>query len=829
VRDISERTRLARELDAHRAHLEELVADRTAALTQAMAAAGSNLSLVEATLEATDNGVLVVDAAGRITQTNSQFLRMWRVGEDVVAAGDDRGILAAVLDQLEEPERFNAKPEAICRDTVRFKDGRIFARYSHPQRLGEAIVGRVWSFLDITEQHRAQERILHLSQSITDELERAELQRGLLQSLFSAIPDMIWMKDPAGVYISCNPAFCRTLGAEADQILGRTDRELHPPEEAARFREEDLQIAATATPVILDQWETNRSTGQRVLLEVIKTAVTGEDGHPLGILGIARDITNIHDLMKDLDAARKEALRASELKSAFLANMSHEIRTPMNAILGMAELCLGTALDPRQRNHVTKIKTSADNLLQIINDILDFSKIEAGMLQMERVPFTLAAVFEQVASVTALRAEAKELELVFELEGEQLPLVGDPLRLGQVLTNLVTNAIKFSAGGRIVIRATPGEPGREEVAFGFSVQDEGIGMTAEQMETIFQPFRQADASTSRRFGGTGLGLTISRNLVAGMGGRIWAESRPGLGSTFHFTATFGLGEAVKRIGGPSRFSPGAPEPLPWSRFHGLDILVAEDQDINQEVILERLASVGLMARMTGNGQELLEAVAAQVPDVILMDCQMPVVDGLEATRRLRQDPALARLPIIALTANAMPEEKARCLAAGMNAHLAKPFTLQGLFESLAQCLPEPGPGVAPEAPPGRPGPDGRPLPSFPGIDLEIGLSYLGDNLALLLRLLANFRNNSGRTFRMNMEAARAAGDLKAQFILVHSLKSLVLTVGATEVGEDATIMEQAFLADDPATAHAVLPRLLANLDIVLAGLDALEASPAPAG
>jgi len=968
--DVSSLRAMEAELALHRGRLEELVEERTAALAQAKASAEAMLSLIEATFDATDNGILVSDRSGRITKANARFLQIWRIGEDLIEAGNDRALIQAMVEQLEEPDRFlrkvetlYAQPASIARDTLRCKDGRVFAQFSHPQRLGETIVGRVWGFLDITEQHRAEERVIQLSRTITEELERSEGQRGLLESLLSAIPDLVWMKDPEGTFLTCNPAFGRLLGSEPALLQGRSDRDCFPPEVAEAMRAHDLQAAEARTPLVREEWVTYPGDGHRALLETIRTTVQGQDGHLLGTLGIARDITKIHDLMKELDEARREALHASEIKSAFLANMSHEIRTPLNAILGMADLCLGTSLEPRQRSYLLKLKSASDSLCQIINDILDFSKIEAGRLEIESLPFTLENVLDQTASLTSLRAEHKGIELVFETEGENLPLVGDPLRLGQVLSNLITNAIKFSKGGTVLVSAEQMGWDGSDVGFHFAVRDEGIGMTPEQVGSLFRPFTQADASTTRRFGGTGLGLAISRTLVEKMRGRIWVESQLGQGSTFHFTVKFGLGDylavgerpgltermeryagqrvlvvddnplarrvleqilgklgltalaadsgqaalalasgdqpflaclvdwkmpgldglaVVRALRGVLPKSPGRPLPpmilvtayshqeelsmvakdisgllakpvsaralleelarclgesggdqpeadprialrQQWARFHGLDLLVAEDMEINQEVIRELLASVGLQARMAANGAEVLAEVARKVPDVILMDCQMPVMDGFHATRELRRDPALAGLPIIALTANAMVEDKQRCLAAGMDAHLAKPFNLQTLFERLGQCLPAAGPAPAPVVA-ATPEPVAWDPHRFPGVDLSIGLDYLGGSMPLLVKLLNSFRTNYGQNFERQMREARAAGDHVTQHRLAHSLKTLALTMGATALGEAAGSLEVALRDHDQALSDQLLQPMLERLGGVLA---AMEETPGP--
>jgi len=948
------------------------VEERTAELTTAINEAGTALSLVEATLDATDNGILVVDCTGKITSSNRRFAQMWQIPAELIAAGDDKAVIAHVLDQFSDPALFLRKveslyntPAAISRDTLVFRDGRVFARYSHPQTLAGEIVGRVWSFLDISDQRRAEERVLQLSQNITDELERSERQRGLLQALLSAIPDLVWLKDQDGVFLSCNPAFGLLMGASPPEILGKTDFDFFPVEVSEAFRSDDRAAADSPVPIMTEEWVTYLGDGHRGLLETIKTAVRDHDDNVLGVLGIARDITKMRTLMDELDQARREAQHSNETKSLFLANMSHEIRTPMNAIIGMSDLCLATSLTERQRHYLSKIKSASDSLLYIINDILDFSKIEAGKLHIEKIPFVLDSVFEQLSSLTALRAENQGIELAYDIRSSTHLLVGDALRLGQVLTNLVTNALKFSAGGNVVVTVDTSYTDEAEVELHFSVSDEGIGMSAEQVAGLFQPFTQVDISTTRRYGGTGLGLAICRHLVTMMNGRIWVESALGAGSIFHFTARFGnagtdrrqcrqgmaarlaaydkrlvmvvddsplalgllevmfgqLGltahsascaeEALALLSGDtadsylacfidwqmpkvdgieticrlrkkfSSYGIDMPPPmilvtahshhddLPevsdrvdgllakpvttrqlytelahclgvtveetpeinrrkanktvhWARFSRLDILLVEDNEVNQEVITELLAAVGLSVRLAANGAEALAEVARKTPDVILMDCQMPVMDGFTATRTLREKPEWHSLPIIALTANAMVEDMERCLAAGMSAYLAKPVSMDELFERLLQCVPGIEEDEAASAAVFTVPEDTLELPRFPGIDTVFGLSSVADSLPLYIRVLKLFRDNLGQSFEDQMTGALATGDWETADRLAHSLKGVSRTLGALDLGDSAEILNSAANNHDAAQCEEIFPRVLEQLKIVTAGLADLE-------
>ena len=395
-----------------------------------------------------------------------------------------------------------------------------------------------------------------------------------------------------------------------------------------------------------------------------------------------------HRQDKDLALALERAQAASLSKSEFLANMSHEIRTPMNAIIGMTHLALKSAEPDQQRHYLERIRDAADGLMGIINDILDFSKIEAGKLQMDAREFSLISVLDQVTQLNLAKATEKKLDFRIDLD-PQAPalLMGDPLRLGQVLINLVGNAIKFTESGAVTLLASLQ---RRDLTGGasllFCVKDTGIGMSADQTRQLFLPFSQVDASSTRKFGGTGLGLAISRRLVELMGGEIWVTSEPGRGSEFCFTVT--LAEPVSPAALPDASGPRAvlaPEAAA-SRLQGAQVLLVEDNEFNQEVGQEILSEMGVAVTLAITGQEALELIRARRFDAVLMDLQMPVLDGYEATRRLRADPAFADLPIVAMTAHAMVQERERCLALGMNDYVTKPIYPEVLAATLARWV-----------------------------------------------------------------------------------------------------------------------------------------------
>ena len=624
-----------------------------------------------------------------------------------------------------------------------------------------------------------------------------------------------------------------------------------------------------------------------------------------------------------LESAQHAAEAATQAKSEFLANMSHEIRTPMNAILGMSHLALKSGLDARQRNYVEKVHGAAESLLRIIDDILDFSKIEAGKLEIETIPFHLGDVFDQLADLLAMRAEEKGLELLFALPVD-LPtaLVGDPSRLSQILLNLCNNAIKFTEHGEVAVAVSLVERGAERATLRFDVRDTGIGMTSQACARLFQPFTQAESSTSRRFGGTGLGLAICRHLVETMGGAIGVESEPGRGSSFHFTLPYGLqsdaqpawevgelrgtralvvddhpavrellhalleslglqaemaagGEAalaavasadladrpfklllldwrmpgmdgieclerLQRAGGrhapptvlmvtafgreqaegllqarrlqvaallakpvtpsallnaclaalgrrPARPSRGTQrKELLQARqgsLAGVRILLVDDNPINQELACDLLERVGIVVAVAADGRDALAKLETQRFDGILMDCQMPVMDGYEATRALRLRPGLKDLPVIAMTANAMAGEREKVLAAGMNDYVAKPIVVDQLFATLARWLRPRQAGT----------PDGAASETLPDLDRSAALAALGGDEALYQRLLGMFQEREAG-FEMRFRDARAHNDMEAAIRCAHDLKSVAGALGMSTLQRAAQTLETALMA-----------------------------------
>ncbi len=576
------------------------------------------------------------------------------------------------------------------------------------------VSGIIGTVEDITTRKQAEEELIqhrnHLKDLVeertvelikakekAEKAEKASMQqRDFLHTLMETLPTPLFYKDTEGRYTGCNAAFASYLGKPKSAIIGKTVFEMAPQHIAAGYHQKDLDLFQNPGTQHYT-WKVQQAGGD--IREVIfdKATIHARDRGVIGLIGIITDIT-------ELVRAKKAAEVASQAKSDFLANMSHELRTPLTGVVGMSNLLLSTPLDKQQRQYAETVVTCADTLLTVISDILDFSKIEAGKLDFAVIDFDLNRLMEDLRKIVGFHAERKDLLLLQSIEPAVPTLLrGDPSRLHQVLLNLATNAVKFTASGQVAIKVAMKAETAAQVTLHFQVSDTGIGIPPDQFHRLFQSFSQLDSSASRKFGGTGLGLAICKRLVAMMGGKIGVEANPDGGATFWFSAVFEKQEIAKTI-------PPPPNSLKLRQAApGTDgqvrILLAEDNSINQTLALHVLKNLGYSVVAVENGRQAVETWETQAFDLILMDIQMPETDGFEAAQIIRQKEMLPlnmpedagnpvpaehlperHIPIIALTAHAMVGDEEKCLAAGMDDYLTKPIIPDILSAKIRRWL-----------------------------------------------------------------------------------------------------------------------------------------------
>ena len=534
----------------------------------------------------------------------------------------------------------------------------------------DAIIGYLLIGTDNTARKLVEAEQKKLDQRLRD-------QQFYTRSLIESNIDALMTTDPSGIITDVNKQMETLTGCTRDELIGAPFKKYFTDPERA---EAAIKLVLSQKKVTDYELTACARNGKQTVVSYNATTFYDRDRTLQGVLAVSRDVTERKLVEAELQQAKAAAESASRTKSDFLASMSHEIRTPMNAIIGIADLLAKTPLNPEQDKYVQIFRRAGDNLLNLINDILDLSKVEASQLELERTDFSVKDHLEKVTEMVAGRAREKGLALVCEI-APNVPadLVGDPTRLRQVLINLLGNAIKFTESGEVALRVAPDADSSVPTALRFTVSDTGIGIPSEKLGQVFEPFTQADSSTTRRFGGSGLGLTISKRLVELMGGRIWAESRVGEGSVFAFAVPFETWAAAdRRTAAPAGTGFNAPLPA-------LRILLAEDFPDNCTITMAYLEDTPYRVDIAENGAIACEKFIAGRYDLVLMDRQMPIMDGLTATRTIRAwEQANDRLPtpIIALTASALKRDREMCLAAGCTAFLTKPIKQEVLLQAI---------------------------------------------------------------------------------------------------------------------------------------------------
>ena len=927
--DISEKKQMSDELESHRSHLEKLVESRTAELNQTLReqnalfdAASAGIALLSERMVVRANHRLGQMFGYDDDELIGQPTRMWFIDDDSYQQLGNE-----LYPKVSEGESDTRDIEFIRKDGSHF-----WCRISsHAVNPTNPLEGLVVIFEDITAERLAAEAL-----RLANEEQQAILDTA--NSGIALIRDRILQR--------CNRRLHEIFGWEPGTLVGQATAIWYADEAANAAGGGDVYEQIWRGEVHRREQKLMRRDGSLFWARLTGTAIdTAEPAK--GTVWVIEDITDERAAIEQIRQAQALAEAAARMKSDFLANMSHEIRTPMNAIIGMSHLVLKTDLNPRQRDYLKKIQGSGQHLLGIINDILDLSKIEAGKMLVERLDFELDRVFENVAGLISEKAAAKGLELIIDID-DAVPhsLIGDPLRLGQILINYANNAVKFTDQGEIAIHVSMPEHNEHEVLLHFSVRDTGIGIDDEQRSRLFQSFEQADTSTTRKYGGTGLGLAISKQLAELMDGDVGVESEPGKGSTFWFTARLGRGADIKRnllpdpdlrgrhvlvvddneyaravicdmlramtfevssaasgrealaaisqsvtvnrpfevifldwqmpgmdgvatareirqllgaatphlimitaygrdevmraAGGEAieevlikpvtsstlfdsvmRSLGGTPTSLEFkgvsaspstdlSTIAGARILLVEDNDLNQEVATELLRDAGFIVELAENGAIALDMLAQQDPEkpyhIVLMDMQMPVMDGLTATLEIRKQAQWAELPIVAMTANAMAGDRDRCLAAGMNDHVAKPIDPDDLWAKLLRWIKYRNPVLTQEepanaaklsgTPPGKP--SASSFAAIPGLDVARGVRLAMDRDALYLSILGKFITGQTNFIKL-MDAALEKSDWLTAERLVHTLKGGAAQIGANDIKDRAGKFEEAIRQRLPLT------------------------------
>ncbi|MCA9198431.1 MAG: PAS domain-containing protein [Planctomycetales bacterium] len=737
---------------------------------------------------------------GEITFANKAFCDLVNLAPDAVLGKTDFDLFPK---ELAEKYRLNDKWVQTTGNTFadiekNFSGGETHyfqVRKTPVHNPNGQVIGTQVIFWDVSEHKRAEAKL--------------DQERQLLNALLANTPDNIYFKDQDGRFIRISRAKAQrmALNHPADAV-GKTDRDFFPEEHARKARLDEMEIMQTGRSVVSKEEQLEWPNGSRSWVSTTKAPLRNYLGEVVGTFGISRDITS----RKHFEAAQREAKEAAEAanqaKSDFLAHMSHEIRTPMNAILGLTDLALESNLDEMQREYLTTVLSSAESLLGIINQVLDFSKIEADKIELEKVVFDAHELIVQSAKTFGFRAEEKGLSLEWNID-RQVPrqLIGDPTRFRQVLVNLIGNAVKFTSAGSVTVRASANRREADHVELQLAVTDTGIGIAPEKLDLVFEEFQQADSSTTRQFGGTGLGLAISARLCKLLGGRCWVESTLGTGTTFYFTAQFGV-RSDQREELPSDISGrNQQQTLP----PGLRILLAEDGAANQMLVVGILQRFQSQVYVAGDGEEAVRLAQQHPFDVILMDVQMPNKDGLQATKEIRHQPGPNQTTsVIAITAHAMDEDRQRCLNAGMDAFLTKPVRKQALVDAILDVLPNLDSAPTDDDDLSFEINDSPPA-AIP-VEWQTALDSL-DGDADLLRTVAQACLGELQQRLNEMKTAIQQQDATSLQRAAHSLKGSTRLFDNHQIEDVAVRIENAAKANDFAVAESLLPDCRERVDV----------------
>ena len=761
-------------------------------------------------LDSTAEAIYGIDLDGKCTFCNPAALRM--LGE--TSAGALLGVEMHARTHYLKPDGapypvdecpiigvLSSGEEVFVADENFFRaDGSSFpVRYgAHPVRRDGMIVGAVVTFSDISETRQKENEY---------------------RSLIQASIDGFWINDFSGRIVDANEALCRMLGYSREELLAMTISDIEARETPQETAKHIHHLIMSGSQQFQSQHQRKDGTVIDVEISVLYVAALGQR-----FFVFVRDIServrleeqlhnhqiNLEILVQKRTADLEDALEAAQLadhaKDAFLANVSHELRTPLNAVIGMSDLARRLSHDPAQQAYLDKVGNAGQTLAHLIDDLLDLSKIVAGRMEFENATFSLRALVERSNSVMSYKATEKGLQLTEQI-ADDVPdlLIGDPHRIEQILLNLLSNAIKFTAAGHIDIRLSALEQQAERLCLAIEIEDTGVGLSHEEIDRLFKPFAQADATMTRRYGGSGLGLAICKRLAEMMDGQISVSSQPGHGSTFRVILWLRLGKAEdlhpNQLTG-QRTGPLSSQPSLPASYRDTRILVVDDQALNREIVEALLKFVGITPRMASDGQQALDLLDAGGPDafdLILMDIQMPVMDGLSATRELRNRKGFQTLPIIAMTAHTMEHEKEISAKAGMNDHIGKPFDNESFYRTLAKWIPQAkhlthhrlADPVQQSTPPPA---DGFPL--LKGIDSEGGLSRLAGNEERYRHWLADFVEEGPATARQ-IRQTLAAGNNESARQVAHAFKGRVGMLGMNELHRVVSELEAALKRGDP--------------------------------